>query len=308
MTLSYLLRLAVMSMSAFAILHAMLGTLVAVLAGRVTAVAKTLRARDGANLLFAVRLLPSVCSAFVLAALCVPSYLRFEPLVIEESVNAAGVAGALVFLMMWMGPLFRASSAAFVSWKFGRALPDGRVVTVNSTVVGVAGLLRPRLLISREVIRKLSEQELAAAIRHEEAHRAALDNWKRLLIMATPVVLPFWSAFRELDASWTTLTEWAADDDACSEARQAVDLASALVRVAGLGSSMKPVPILTTLIGDDERLSARINRLLVASPRPPRRRLTAVYLATAVVLGAGIFIPNDALLRGIHQVLEVFAQ
>src|SRR3954471_24199951 len=118
MTLTYLVRLNLFSMAAFSVTQLIAGTALAMVYWRLVRIAKNLEARDGANLLFVLPILPSGLAAFVVAALCVPAYLRFEPLASAETVNGVGLAGAALFLCIWGGSLWRASAVALQSWRF----------------------------------------------------------------------------------------------------------------------------------------------------------------------------------------------
>jgi len=65
------------------------------------------------------------------------------------------------------------------------------VVDGPAPCVMLAGVLRPRLVISRGVVAALSAEQLSAAIRHERAHGISRDNLKRLLVLLAPGILPF---------------------------------------------------------------------------------------------------------------------
>src|SRR5262249_40710343 len=129
----------------------------------------------------------------------------------------------------------------------------------------LAGILHPRVLVARRVLQTLTPQQLAVALRHEEAHRASRDNLKRLLLILCPGLLPFAGGFRKLECQWLRLTEWAADDHAVNgDPRRSLTLAEALIRVARLNPMICSAPIFHGLL--DEDFEARLARLLHPSP------------------------------------------
>jgi beta-lactamase regulating signal transducer with metallopeptidase domain len=174
----------------------------------------------------------------------------------------------------------------------------------------MSGLLRPQFLISRNILNGLSPEELAAALRHEHAHRASRDNVKRLLLLLAPDAFPFLRPLRPLESNWSKFTEWAADDQAAAgDSLRALSLASALVRVARLGSSPR-LPILSTsLLACDRDLSARVDRLLNPTTQAPaqsqqtrsRFRIAGLLIASGFVL---LFVAPSAL-SAVHQLLEL---
>src|SRR5208337_1784513 len=84
----------------------------------------------------------------------------------------------------------------------------------KAPVLAVAGVVHPRLVISKRLLRGLTAEQRDAALRHERAHRTSRDNIKRFLILLAPDVLPFLRTFAALERSWAKFTEWAADDQA----------------------------------------------------------------------------------------------
>ena len=113
--------------------------------------------------------------------------------------------------------------------------------------------MHPQLLISKSVLNGLTAEQTEAALRHEQAHRTSRDNIKRFLILLSPDVLPFLRTFASLEHSWAKFTEWAADDQATAgDSHRALSLASALVRVARLGSKPQLSFLFSSLVSDDE--------------------------------------------------------
>ena len=65
----------------------------------------------------------------------------------------------------------------------------------KSPVLAVAGVVHPRLVISRRVMRELTAEQIDAALSHERAHRSSGDNLKRFLMLLAPDMLPFMRGF-----------------------------------------------------------------------------------------------------------------
>jgi beta-lactamase regulating signal transducer with metallopeptidase domain len=181
-------------------------------------------------------------------------------------------------------------------------------------LLALTGIVRPRLVISQRVVSALSGRQLAAVLRHEHAHRLSHDNLKRLVILLSPGLFPFFRGFDNLERAWARYTEWAADDLAVDGAvdgdgRRSLPLAAALVRVARLGFAGPAPPLATSLLADGQDLSARVDRLLHprarSKPRNPHLA-TAAVLTFAALLAAVIL--NPATFPAVHQLLEYLIQ
>src|SRR5581483_4241131 len=136
------------------------------------------------------------------------------------------LAAALLGAAMWGRGMARAAGAALRSSRYLRSCE--RAIESDTPLLMLGGVLRPRLFVSRGVRRALTADELAVALRHEQAHGEARDNLKRLLMLLAP------DSFvgRRLEQGWRRLAEWAADDRAVEGSRRrSLALASALVRV-----------------------------------------------------------------------------
>ena len=155
-------------------------------------------------------------------------------------------------------------------------------------------------------MRVLSAARLAAALRHEEAHRVWRDNLKRLLLLLAPGLLPGLHGFGAIERGWARFTEWAADDDAVAgDARRSLSLAAALVRVARMGGSSPVSPLHAAFLGDSREISARVDRLLspvAPAPAHPRKCLTAAAIALTAVSAATMLHP--ATLESAHRLIE----
>ena len=179
----------------------------------------------------------------------------------------------------------------------------------------MVGAFRPQFIISSSVLEALSPEELDCAIRHERAHRTSGDNFKRLLLLLTPDVLPFLSnAFSTLDSAWIRLSEWAADDSAVADDEQrSLSLAGALVHVAQMGAAPRLSPLCTSLVSSNsacmnQDLSARVDRLLHTAQRREKspNRVRAILMATTIAAGCAVFVAllRPETLHSIHELLE----
>ena len=294
MTLAYIPRLLCISLAAYLLIHLALRAMVSLLAGPALRRAAQIHSHRAARLLLALRLLPAAGAVFVVAAICLPSYLWLEPSAPSEHVGFACLAAAALSVAMWTVSIARGLRAFAATRRFLRRGPGA------GPLLALGGIVRPRLIVSPSVWRALPAEELAAALRHERAHWAAHDNLKRLSILLAP-------GSRKLEQGWRKFAEYAADDRAAAGSPQrSCALAAALVHVARLTADMPPVPLAACLLGDPGQLSARVDRLLrPGPPAPPAARPIlqwgAVLLAVAP-LAAVILQP--AVLYSVHLALE----
>jgi hypothetical protein len=323
MILPYLLRLLCLCFASFFALNLAASLLVRILSKSALRFAESIAPRVAARFLLALRLLPFALAVLFVVGLCVPSYLWLEPAATAERVGVFCVALGFLGAATWFISIARtavsliasfrhlllcrsAGQETLIAWKSSLVL----LVEVETPLLALSGLLRPRLLISQSVLRNLSAEELDAALSHELAHRASGDNAKRFLLLLAPDILPFVRPLQSLEHCWSRFAEWSADDQATSgDPRRALSLAAALVRVARMGSS-PPLPYLSTsLLACDRDLSARVDRLLHAMPfaraasEPAHRRLPTAGFLVAGCLAALLLAPSA--LSSVHELLEL---
>jgi len=317
MTAPYIPRLVSIGLAVFFLMHLGLGVLVAALAPFVSRLASRIRASHAARLLLVLRLLPACGSSFVVLVLCVPSFLRFETVSGDEEVGWGCLAAAILGAAIWCISLARGLRAAGRSILYVRRCQRAAcrlilprepapvwVLDRAEPFVMLAGLFRPRLVISLGVLNSLSAEQLGAALEHERAHWTGRDNLKRLMLVLAPGLLPFIRGFVGLEKSWARFVEWAADDLAVAgDSQRSLSLAGALVRVARMGIVPPPRPLVTSLLADPQELAARVDRLLHALPP---RDVPRSWTAASVVLTAAIVLVTiqPATLRAVHGLLE----
>jgi len=280
-SLPYVPRLICLLLASFFLVNVTVGLAVNWLAPRAIRWAIGARPAIAARVLLAMRLLPAVAALAVVVLFCVPSYLWFEPEATED-VGLICLIAAVAGAACWAGSALRGMSAMRRAKQYSRrfecagheiCVGDENVWVMDEAggLLALAGIVRPRMVASREVLRELSPEQLEAALLHERAHRISRDNLKRLLLLVAPGVLPLSkrpAGLSALERAWARFTEWAADDRAVEgDQTRSVALASALVRVARMnGSNPGSHALVTSLIADGEDLEARVDRLLRAEP------------------------------------------
>jgi Zn-dependent protease with chaperone function len=298
MMFPYFGRLFCLAMASFFLIHFCAAVIVRCATSSALRLAERLRPQIAARWLFILRLAPAGLATLVVASVCVPSYLWLEP---ESAVENVGLA---CILASFCG----IAICALAATRAIRALVRSSRCTAH---IALAGIVRPRLIISSEVARALNPQELDAALRHEDAHRISHDNLKRLLLLLAPGILPGVGGFGPLERAWSRFAEWAADDFAVAGSeRRSLSLASAIVRVARLGGTREPAPCMTSLVGDCSDLCARVDRLLHGTPPIEKsasgKRVFLGILALSLASTAAIFAPST--LSTVHNLLETLVR
>ena len=317
MTAPYLARLACLSLACYFLVHtALAGAVWSVSRGAIR-MAERLRPRDAARVLLALRLLPMLLAGLAVAGLCVPSFLWLEPAEAVEELGTGCLVAALLGGLLWIPALVRTAKAISQSRRYLRLCQEAArqdslaggfaawVVDAPEPVLALVGMVDPPVVVSRGLLEALTPEELAAALRHEEAHRRSRDNWKRLAFLAAPEVLPGLRAFGALEQAWARVTEWAADESSVGNARERLDLAEALVKTVRMGWVRIPAgPLATSLLAEPQELQVRIARLLEtpkAAGGPPRYWGVAGALTAAA--GATLLL-QPGTLYFVHSLLE----
>jgi len=314
----YLLRLLCLCGAAFFVVHTVVGLLVTAAAPAAVRAGVRMRARRAAGMLLGLRLAPAVAGLAVVAGLCVPSYLMLEDANVEE-IGWPCLVLAVTAAWLWSVAVARSVRAGARSvrhaadWARVGQFEEMRgaremvcLVDSSTPLLALAGVVHPTLVMSRAVAGALSADQLRAALLHEEAHRSAHDNLKRLLLLVAPGLLPGWNGFQVLERGWVRFSEWAADDAAVAgNARASLALAAALVRIARMGGTPAPAPLTATFLADGRDLTARVDRLLGPAVAIPASR-GVVPIAGAAV-GALLLLAamgNAGTLQAAHRMLE----
>jgi Zn-dependent protease with chaperone function len=320
----YLLRLLCLCLASFFAVNAVAGLLILLASRTAVRMADSMRARSAARFLLAVRLLPCGLGIGAVLALCVPSYLWLEPQASSERIGWACLTLAILGATSCFGSIVRVVRALAASLRLKRSwqqagyetlllgeLLDAVIVEQDAMFLALVGLFRPRLVVSRVLLRSLSLEELHLALQHENAHRVSRDNLKRFFLLLAPSSIPLLRLHNSLERSWKKLSEWAADDEAVrGDSHRALSLAAALLRVARMGAAPRLSFLHTSLCADDHDLSARVERLLRIQPLPAKPLGPARSLAIGSSLGIAACLAAlfawPATLSSVHRLLEIF--
>jgi Zn-dependent protease with chaperone function len=186
------------------------------------------------------------------------------------------------------------------------------VVDESFPLVSVVGWFRPHLVVARSVLSCCDRDELAAILAHEAGHSERRDPWVRLLFRACPDFLSLTPWADRMERAWTEAAEQDADERAARTGpTRAMDLASALVKVARLaGAGRSPAAAAMALYRGDG-ISTRVVRLLERESHPqgaPTAPAFSGRLAAVSVLGfLGLLSASTAfgVHRTVHGILEI---
>jgi beta-lactamase regulating signal transducer with metallopeptidase domain len=275
-------------------------------------------AETRARAVFACRVAPVVVSFAFTFVVVLPSFLQWEPLATSETVGwrLAGLSILTLVLIAWF--VARVARVAIAgkrlaeAWtqQAGRLREYGGVPVYElpnaGSLVATIGIVKPRILVSSDVVAALTSLELEAALAHECAHVRSADNLKQLLVRS--LRLPFSSG----DGAWVAGREIEADLHALRSGASALELASALVKVARLRRVQRFDPCAATCLipaGHETALADRLRRLrdLVTVEQqvaPQRVSVLAAPSAFAVALALIAFVTQPTILRFTHEVIE----
>jgi Zn-dependent protease with chaperone function len=309
--MSYLLRLTLLSSALFFLSYVFVSSALAVLWTLIRR--KAIRWGDSA--LYGLRVAPLVAATAIVGLLVIPSFLYLEPLETGESlsVTALGfafggivvlVAGTVsVLLACWRTARFVAACTTAGGVQKPRLDSAAIEISGPAPILAVAGAYQPKVLVSRELRRLLAPGEMQAAIQHELAHINRHDNLKKLVLRFAR--FPFLAG---LELTWLNAAELAADDAAATSEAAAIDLASALLKVAGKSNVRLPDLAMSLAPEGDSALRVRVERLLSWKPGSGRQSSFSNLWKPAVLAVLLFAISYSPLLRHVHELTELFVR
>jgi len=209
-----------------------------------------------ADLLFLMELGGLATAIASVSLFVLPGFMAWEP---GESVESA--------------PIWLVISAMLIAGVITRTIfnlvNDLRTMSFKRTsqpMVAVQGIFKPQLICTDSARALLNEEELDSVLRHEQAHVERRDNLRELLAKFSSHLRPQLQDFHDMRHMRMRLTECAADAAAASDELTALNLASALVRLArNMPSSVADDHFCVSTVVPDASTSVvadRVERLL----------------------------------------------
>jgi Zn-dependent protease with chaperone function len=255
--------------------------------------------------------LPMAIGGAATVMLVGPAFFVFEPLDTGErpgfillAIGAVGVwqalrvtwrTGRIIFVTRRVTQRWATTSSPVVGEPW--TVPTS-VIDTGVPIVAAAGVLRPRVFVDKSVLRTCDVRELAVVAAHEAAHIRRHDNLRKFLIAVCA------GGSSQVARAWRIDAERAADDAAADTLEKSVDLAGALVKIAGRASA----PTFETLAvsGVVDNFEARVRRLLAANrlvsisaERPSANHSSVLAITTLIVVVSGLT------LVPIHELIEL---
>ncbi|HEX4748958.1 MAG TPA: M56 family metallopeptidase [Bryobacteraceae bacterium] len=320
MSAGYQFRLLVQCLSAAFLVHLFFSVAIYFLAEHIIRFVDRLRPARAVRFLLFFRALPLIAAVYAAAAITLPSYLRLETNTHSERVGVLAFILAAAAVSIWLRPGFRSVVAISRSARLMLRLKhnarpstlasnDVWISTDSVPRVAVAGLLRPRLVVSEAVLALFSPEQLEMVLLHERAHQLWRDNCKRLLWLLLPDSLPFVNLAAPLDPAYKRLVEWAADDFAAAgDSRRSVALADALVAFARHQTRASKYALVTSFVDDSATLTKRIDRLLNGPNDAVAETAAIPALGLGALLAICLSVGHFTNLLGVHELLESLSQ
>lgn len=307
----FALRLMVVALSVFILAYCVLSLAVSTGWKFTSGLWRSLAPARSADFLFWLRLFPLAAAIVITAVYVVPSYLVLEPAHIDEPLGPMLLVLAGGGLAWLLGATLRAvaaqkkTSRMLSKWvqgakgaDYGAPFPVLRLPH-HDPVLTVAGICAPRVLVSKTAATILTREELDVALRHEVAHIRRRDNLKKLLLRF--VGFP---SMAGLESAWLEMSEMAADDAAVSSPSEALDLASALIKLSRF-APVQPRHVLASALLPRTKVSltARLTRLFNWTV-PQNRKSTSYMLPSAAAIGFLAVLTYGPMLVGVHALTE----
>lgn len=285
----FLLRSIMVGLGFFGVVYCLL-SLGIVCVWRASDLMRQQTAAGRAQLLFGLRIAPIVGAAFITIAFALPAFFLLEGGADEDM-------GTLLFslgtLLLFAAGMFRVMAAQrrtigiVAQWiEEAHPLDAGIAAPTLQAKPGLPPLLlygisEHKVLVSETAVILLTRDELRIAVRHEEGHIRSRDNLKKLILYAAS-----FPGMGRLERAWQEAAEFAADEAAIANKNDAIDLASALIKLGCLVPVLDSPAFTTGLVDMTALVSERVHRLLAWNETDSRPRKIGWWCCLAGSLAA----------------------
>jgi beta-lactamase regulating signal transducer with metallopeptidase domain len=146
---------------------------------------------------------------------------------------------------------------------------------------GVFGIVRPVVILSREVMQALEPRQLRAVLAHEVCHVRRLDNLTAAVHHIVAVLFWFHPLVWWIGANLLREREAACDEAVVDEGHEQTAYAESILTACRLGVMARFAPLAATTGGD---LSARLSSIMSERRAPPISSKRFTFLFTAATL------------------------
>jgi Peptidase family M48 len=268
--------------------------------------------------LLTLRLLPAAGGLLIVLTVVLPAFLSQEPRLQREAVGPwLFILAALSLLAMAHGTwrAWRACAAARELLRRcgparGWLVENGqtvKVVGVAEPIVAVVGGWGSEIVAAECVVSACSTDELQQVIAHEAAHASARDNFKQLMLVASPDVLSWTRIGAALTQRWRAAAELEADQRAtANDPRRRLALAAALIKVARARGACDRAHLALSMPVAADDVAGRVRQLLAPpTATVPSRAASAPTLASCALLLPVAALPLYPL---VHELIEALVR
>lgn len=161
----------------------------------------------------------------------------------------------------------------------------------------VAGVFKPRIFISENVVRTLSEDELYAVLLHEESHRRRYDPLRSIVYRSCAAFFFFYPLLYPVYRRLTSTAEFVCDERVLEAGVPADRYSCALARVVRLGIA-RGLPAHAATGNSESVMLRRIRRLSILTPgrlrMTDKHRFTILVAALLIAVGSLYPLTNEA--------------
>lgn len=254
--------------------------------------------------LYLLRVAPLAIAAAGAVLYELPSFLRFEPAGVAEGLSPIPLALSVLVLVAAMVVAWRMREACRRTEELCQSIAS-EATDATAPIFAVAGAIQQRMLVSQKAAGLLEQEELSRALAHETAHLHSRDNLRKLMLLACP-----FPGMRPLEHAWADAAEFAADERAVSSRREALALASAILKVASVHlRSVDHRALVTNFVGSAASTALRVQKLASWTPpasSSPRFKLVTSITALGLAVIAALSYP--AVTYSLHLLTEFLFQ